>query len=121
MTPEPTFRLSKRRCSERFAARSKVSAEVNWRFKPRISRQDQQGGSTMRLRTAALATAIAMPLASLAGADAASATTIIVYTDPMTLARRTLVLDTPGPHRVFLCMAPPAEAGCTAVPVKQRR
>ena len=73
----------------------------------------------MRLRTAALA--IAMPMAILAGAEAASATTIIVYTDPMTLARRTLVFDTPGPHRVFLCMAPPAEAGCTAVPVKQRR
>lgn len=71
----------------------------------------------MKLRTGALA----MAMAIVAGAEAASATTIIVYTDPMTLARRTLVLDTPGPPRVFLCMAPPAEAGCTAVPVKQRR
>ena len=71
----------------------------------------------MRLRTAA----VAMAMAAVAGAEAASATTIIVYTDPMTLARRTLVFDTPGPPRVFLCMAPPAEAGCTAVPIKQRR
>ena len=73
----------------------------------------------MRLRTGALA--IALVTATLAGAHAAGATTIIVYTDPMTMARRTVVLDTPGPHRVFLCMAPPAEAGCTAVPVRQRR
>ena len=73
----------------------------------------------MRRRTGTLATTLAMAL--LAGAETASATTIIVYTDPMTFARRTLVLDTPDPHRVFLCMAPPAEAGCTAVPVKQRR
>ena len=73
----------------------------------------------MRLRTGALALTTLMAI--LAGASAASATTVIVYTDPMTLARRTLVFDTPGPPRVFLCMAPPAEAGCTPVPVKQRR
>ena len=69
----------------------------------------------MRLRIAGLA------LGMLVAADAASATTIVVYTDPMTLSRRTVVFDTPGPDRVFLCMAPPAEAGCTAVPLKQLR
>ena len=69
----------------------------------------------MKLGTAAVA------LGMLAAADAASATTVVIYTDPMTLSRRTIVLDTPGPHRVFLCMAPPAEAGCQAVPVKQTR
>jgi len=69
----------------------------------------------MRLRFGALA------LVMVAAADTASATTIVVYTDPMTLSRRTVVFDTPGPHRIFMCMAPPAEAGCAAVPVKQLR
>ena len=67
-----------------------------------------------------------LPICSLAlpvvlAADAASAATIVVYTDPMTLSRRTVVYNTPGRDRAFLCMAPPAEAGCTAIPIKPRR
>ena len=67
----------------------------------------------MKLRVAALV------LGMLVAAGSASATTIIVYTDPMTLTRRTVVFDTPGPHRVYLCMAPPAEAACARIPLKQ--
>jgi hypothetical protein len=69
----------------------------------------------MKLRIAGLG------LGMLVAADAANAATIVVYTDPMTLSRRTVVFDTPGPNRFFLCMAPPSEAGCTAVSVKQLR
>ena len=66
----------------------------------------------MKLRIGALG------LAMMASAQAANATTVVIFTDPMTLARHTIVYDTPGPVRVFLCMAPPSEAGCTAVRLK---
>jgi hypothetical protein len=62
----------------------------------------------------------AIALGVLTAADAASAMTIIVYTDPMTLARRTVILDTPGPDRAFMCMAPPAEAACRSIPIKRK-
>ena len=56
----------------------------------------------------------------LAGAaDAASAATIIIYTDPMTLDRHTVVYATPGPHRAFMCMAPPGESGCVRLRLKR--
>jgi hypothetical protein len=60
-------------------------------------------------------------LATLAAASPASAATIIIYTDPMTLERRTVVIDTNGPDRAFLCMRPPGVAGCQEIPVKRRR
>ncbi len=62
---------------------------------------------------------LAFALVSAWAADAASAATIIVYTDPMTLDRHTVVYPTPGPHRAFMCMAPPAESGC--VPLRLKR
>ena len=67
----------------------------------------------MRLKRLAFALALA------GAADAASAATIIIYTDPMTLGRHTVIYPTPGPHRAFMCMAPPAESGC--VPVRLKR
>ncbi len=56
-------------------------------------------------------------------AAAAQAMTVIIYIEPMTLERHTLVIDTPGRDRLLMCMAPPAVGGCTEVPIKmaQRR
>ena len=64
---------------------------------------------------------VAVGLSFAALADAASAATIIVYTDPMTFDRRTVVIETPGPDRAFMCMAPPSNSGCVAIPVKRSR
>ena len=52
-------------------------------------------------------------------ASAAEATTIIIFVEPMTLNRYTKVIDTPGPDRVLMCMAPPATGGCTDVTPKR--
>ena len=62
-----------------------------------------------------------LSLAMLAGAAPAGAATIIVYTDPMTLARYSVVLATPGPDRAFHCMAPPADAKCTRLALRRGR
>ena len=69
----------------------------------------------MRLVRFALAAAI------LGSASAAQATTFIIYVEPMTLDRYLRVIDTPGPDRVLMCMAPPAVSGCTDVTDKARR
>ena len=65
----------------------------------------------------------ALRIASAAGllgcAGSAQATTVIVFVEPMTMERYTRVYDTPGPDRVLLCMAPPAEAGCTELHLKK--
>jgi hypothetical protein len=64
---------------------------------------------------------IAAAVAFAASAEVAWAATVIVYTDPMSLARRTIVLDTRGPDRLLMCMAPPADSGCTEYPVRRVR
>lgn len=51
--------------------------------------------------------------------SAASAATVVIMTDPMSLERRTVVLNTPGPDRVLLCATPPAVSGCRELPVKR--
>ena len=51
---------------------------------------------------------LALPIVLVA--DAASAATIVIYTDPMTLSRRTVIYNTPGRDRAFLC----------AIPIKRR-
>ena len=38
----------------------------------------------------------------------AAAETIIIYTNPMTMQRRTVIVDSDGPDRAFMCMLPPA-------------
>ena len=53
--------------------------------------------------------------ALLATAGIASAKTFVFFTDPMTLSRKMVVYDTPGRDRVLMCMAPPAESGCTEI------
>ena len=51
----------------------------------------------------------------------ASAATFIIMTDPMTLDRRMVVMDTPGRDRVLLCSMPPAVVGCREVAVARRK
>jgi hypothetical protein len=66
---------------------------------------------------------IAVLAALVAGAAAApaSATTVVVYSDPMTLEWRTVVIDSDGPDRAFLCTLPPGQAGCHPLPIKRVR
>jgi hypothetical protein len=52
---------------------------------------------------------------------AAQAATIVVFTDPMTMERRTVIVDSSGPDRAFLCMLPPGDSGCRAVPIRRAR
>jgi hypothetical protein len=63
----------------------------------------------------------AIAAALVGSAAAAQATTVVIFVEPMTMERYTRVIDTPGPDRVLVCMAPPAVGGCTEVPIKKRR
>ena len=63
---------------------------------------------------------LAFAAAILGSAAAAQATTVVIYVEPMTLDRYVKVMDTRGPHRVLMCMAPPAASGCTDVTAKVR-
>ena len=56
-----------------------------------------------------------------AAASPASATTVVIYQDPMTMDRRTVIVDDDGPDRAFWCMLPPSAIGCLPVPVKRGR
>lgn len=58
--------------------------------------------------------------ASLASPSAASAATVIIYTDPMSLSRYTVVYDTPGRDRAFVCMLPPRHGSCHAIPISRK-
>ena len=60
-------------------------------------------------------------LAVLGSAAAAQATTVVIFVEPMTLERYVRVIDTKGPDRVLMCMAPPATSGCTDVTTKVHR
>ena len=64
---------------------------------------------------------LGMAAALLASPAAAQATTVIIYINPMTLDHYTKVIDTPGPDRALMCMAPPAVSNCTEIPVKRAR
>lgn len=65
--------------------------------------------------------ACAVLIAMFGMAPAANAATIIVYTNPMTLEQRTVVVATGGPDRAFMCMQPPADSGCIRIPVRRGR
>jgi hypothetical protein len=65
--------------------------------------------------------AIALGMAGLTAATAGQAATVIVYADPMTLQKKIVVRESPGPDRAFLCMLPPSEAGCTRLDVRRAR
>jgi hypothetical protein len=62
-----------------------------------------------------IATALFASLAS-----AASAKTIVVFVDPMSLQRYMTVIDTPGRDRVLMCMAPPSASDCTELKQTKR-
>ena len=64
-------------------------------------------------------TSLLLALGLAAAPQNASAATIVVMTDPMSLEKRTMVLDTPGPDRLFVCAAPPAVSGCRELPIKR--
>ena len=57
----------------------------------------------------------------IASATTAEAKTFVIYTDPMSLSRRVVVFETPGPDKVLMCMAPPSESGCTQVRGRLKR
>jgi hypothetical protein len=62
-----------------------------------------------------------MMLAALAFVAApAEAAKVVILTDPMTLEKRMVVLDEPGPDRVYVCTMPPAVAGCRDVTPRER-
>ena len=67
----------------------------------------------MRLTTALAA----MAVPSLAAP--ASAATVAILVDPMTLEKRTVVVDPHGPDRAYLCMLPPGQAGCQRIAMKR--
>ena len=60
-------------------------------------------------------------VALLAAPAAADAVIIVVYTEPMSLEQRTVVLSSPGPDRLIHCSAPPAVRQCREVPIKRKR
>ena len=64
--------------------------------------------------TIALA-ALALP----AAAAPASAATIVILADPMTMEKRTVIVDPNGPDRAYLCMLPPGQAGCQRLEMKR--
>ena len=66
---------------------------------------------------------LSLPIAVMALVAApAEAAKIVILTDPMTLERRTVVIDEPGPDRVYLCAMPPAVSGCRDItPRDQQR
>ena len=64
--------------------------------------------------------ACGLMLLLVAASSGAEAATVVVLTDPMTLERRTMVLDTPGPDRVLMCALPPATTGCIDVTGRRR-
>ena len=52
---------------------------------------------------------------------AAQAVIIVVFTEPMSLEKRTVVLGSPGPDRLLMCPAPPAVGQCKEMPVVRRK
>ena len=60
-------------------------------------------------------------LAASVPASPAGAATIAILVDPMTLEKRTVILDPNGPDRAYLCMLPPGQAGCQRVMITRAR
>ncbi|WP_294171901.1 hypothetical protein [uncultured Sphingomonas sp.] len=60
-------------------------------------------------------------MALLAAPAAADAVIIVVYTEPMSLEQRAVVLGSSGPDRLIHCSTPPAVRQCREVPIKRKR
>jgi hypothetical protein len=58
---------------------------------------------------------LVLAAAMLGSAGAAQAMTVVIFVEPMTLDHYVKIIDTPGPDRVLMCMAPPGMSGCTDV------
>ena len=69
------------------------------------------------MRLAVGLAALALPVL----ASPAAAATIAILVDPMTLEKRTVVVDPNGPDRAFLCMLPPGQAGCQRLAIRRAR
>ena len=67
----------------------------------------------MRLTT--VFAALALP----AVASPAGAATVAILVDPMTLEKRTVIVDPNGPDRAYLCMLPPGQAGCQRLEMRR--
>jgi hypothetical protein len=89
---------------------------VHFAFKAEGRSSGATKGQGMRLATAIVLSAV--PLLAAAPAGAA---TIAILVDPMTLEKRTVVLDPNGPDRAYLCMLPPGQAGCQRLAVRRAR
>ena len=60
-----------------------------------------------------------LAMALLGSSAAAQAVTLVITIDPMTLDHYTQVINTKGPDRAIMCMAPPAEPNCREVAFKR--
>ena len=63
----------------------------------------------------------ALAAALLSTGAVAQAATVVIIVEPMTLDHYTKVINTPGPDRVLMCMAPPSTSGCTEVHFRTKR
>ena len=59
-------------------------------------------------------------VAATVAAAPASAATVYVYVDPMTLEKRSVHIDPDGPDRAYLCMLPPATSGCHRIAMRRQ-
>ena len=64
---------------------------------------------------------LAFAVAAAAWPSMAQADTVIVYTNPMTLERKVVVNEGPGPDRAFHCFLPPSNIGCQPIAVRRGR
>jgi hypothetical protein len=69
------------------------------------------------MRTSIAFAALVLPFA----ATPASAATIVILADPMTMEKRTVLVDPKGPDRAYLCMLPPGQAGCQRLEIRRER
>ena len=100
------------------ALRNTLKPAIHFAFNPagRSAGGTKKGAMQMR-RSIALA---GLALAGAAAAPAEAAT-IVILADPMTLERRTVLIDPSGPDRAYFCMLPPSQTGCQQVPFKRAR
>jgi hypothetical protein len=68
-----------------------------------------------------MARGLAFAVAAAAWPSMAQADTVIVYTNPMTLERKVVVNDAPGPDRAFHCFLPPSNIGCQPIALRRGR
>ena len=68
-----------------------------------------------------IARSVALAVFAAALPSEALADTVIVYTNPMTLERKIVVNEAPGPDRAFHCFLPPSNIGCQRIALQRGR